>query len=53
MLSGNTAHVMFSLAVTHVLYKHRVGEAREKLMIKIKGSRAQLKQTQILLDNAT
>jgi len=40
---------MVSFAVTHVLCKHRVRAAREKVMLRSKGSRAQLKQTQITI----
>jgi len=49
MFSGITDHVMVSLAVTCVLYKYRVGAAREKRMLKSKGSRAKLKQTLITI----
>jgi len=39
---------MVSLAITHVLYKHRVVAVIDKLMLKSKGSRAQIKITTIV-----
>jgi len=41
---GNAAQITVSLAITNVLYKHKVGTTRERLMLINKESRAQLKE---------
>jgi len=41
---GKTTQITVSLAITNVLFKHKVGATREKLMLINKESRAQLKE---------